>query len=750
MKARLFLVALACAAVVSTLPGRAALADDGFDIARDFHIASETYYQVDVDRPELDVRLEATVQAAGRGDLETIYLWAMPGATGINVSRDGVPLEFEQAAAEGDMPSIVEVTLDQPLRGRLVADIVMTYTVGAHESEISTIRPGVVETMFVSQGPGSFVLIDLPIEGDNAVDPGCVMAADQPAAVTSAGYERWVCGEVVTAAVFTTDASVQERCARMDDRCRQRTHPLPLAASAQSVTDASLITHLRGTVELSERSVPLTLRYFSFDREWAERQFEVAQRALPLLEEVFGFPYPHEEVVLRQSNFVLFAGFGGIAFTEQGEMLIAAMDHGAEHITIHELAHQWAGPVYLEGPWLWEGLAEYATHRVGEQLGVEELHLEWESKPYDDPLATWFSGSEVTDREYWYGKSGAFWEVYADAVGGHEAMTSVLGRMNEDLAALPFDGRWFMDAGEEVSGTNLDELFLDWVWRPVTAQPILAERRAAHNLVDELRAEAAAHGFTGVPLDIVNSLREWSFGAIENQVDRARDLLADHVALVHQIEAAGLKPPGTIIEAWPMTTTAGIAGLIAEQRQAVNALVETGERLAGADPDSPAHGLYRDARIAYNAGDVAEAHRLANAAAETAYTATASERMLMIAAAEQERFSDSFFERIGLIGHAPDERLDQARQAFRAGEHAEALRLARSAFDSWNGAQSRGLQRLAALAAIMSGLAFGAWWLLTRLDRAPEEVQKAQEGHYLEHDPNKPRRRSWRDYENTP
>ena len=47
-----------------------------------------------------------------------------------------------------------------------------------------------------------------------------------------------------------------------------------------------------------------------------------------------------------------------------------------------------------------------------------------------------------------------------------------------------------MDQGEWVSGKNLDALFLDWVFNPVTSKALLAERRVAHDQVRELQARA--------------------------------------------------------------------------------------------------------------------------------------------------------------------------------------------------------------------------------------------------------------------
>lgn len=713
-------------------------------------MASETYYSLDVPNGAMTVRVEAEVQPAG-AQLTAVELWAMPGAREVKVTRNGSDLPIEIDAAFSDIPALVTATLDQPLKGKLTAKLVMTYSVPPGETLLTDLKAGAIETMLVSQGLGSFVFVDIPVDAENVLDPGCVFAKSQPGDVKDAGNERWVCGDVLGAAFGGNDDSVRARCAALDDRCRQRSLDLPFSAFVQSTTDSTLLLNLDADVALAGAMVPLRLRYFRSSSEWANQQFSVAQQALPKLEALFGHPYPHQEVLLRESNYLLFGGARGVAFTESGEMLLAVGTGVESHTTIHELAHQWAG-LALGEPWIWEGLAEYARRTIGPELGLTPYLREWKSLGYTDPLSTMYNGSAVFDSDYWYGRSGDFWFAFESAVGGRENMTTVLGRIDDDPARHPLDGRWFIDAGEDVSGANLDQLFLDWVWAHDYARPLLGERRAAYDLLNAFKVEAAELGLVGVPMDIQANLDEWSFSPVAGQVDRARDVLESYRALLVATDAAGLTRTTDVAEAWGTSNIASLYSLVAKHSETVNLVVRAGAGLDGLDEDHPAFVELQKARIAYNDGELEIASQHATAALAEVYNVDASARMIEIAAEEEAGFTPDFFKTIGLFLSDPSGDLETAKAAYAEGDYATALAQSRSAYEAWNGARPRGLQRLALLAGVMGGLSLLVWWVLTRMDRGGKGGRTDRVGHRLEREATTGKRAaaSWRDWENTP
>ena len=715
----------------------------------DQNTASESYYHLRVEDGEIDVRVDMLAQPAS-GALDEVWVWLMPGAKEITVTQGDTTLEYEYEGVEDGL-GVMSVALPATLKGKLTAEFELRYVVGTQDIPEFSIKPGAIESLFVSQGAGSFVLIDVPQHGENVVDSGCILGASQPGSVKEEGYERWVCGEPIVAALSADNPDVLERCAKMSDSCRQRVLDFPISAWAQSVTDPSLQGRLKTTIELGRGPVELELKYFKSDAAWAQKQFDVSLAALPKLEGLFGWEYPWEIALLRQSNQIEFVGAAGVAFPTEGEMLIAAntgFDFD-EEVTVHELAHQWAG-YNLEQKWVWEGLAEYATTVLAPELGFTMYDRAWDSYGYDDPLATWYNGSSVTNPDYWYGKAGAFWFAFETEIGGRDNMKAVLSMMDDDPAALPLDDRWFMDRGEEVSGANLDALFLEWVWVPDYAQRQLADRRAAHDLVKSLKERALAAGLVGVPTDIQNSLDAWSFSSVDDRVKRTDKVITEYLDVLSKQAAAGLTPSSAVPDAWSESSITRIEQLIDQQRSVIDSILGAARTVADEPEDSPAWKNLADAKAAYAEGDFGEASRLASEAGAVVYNEVASIRMIAVAEATGEAFEENFFKRIGMFWENPEGDLAAAKAASEAGDDETALRLAKAAYGSWNGAQTRGFQRLAMLAGLMSAITFGGWWLLGRFGGGEKDeinIQRARDA--AAGVPATETRRNWRDWENS-
>ncbi len=717
-----------------------------------FNQFSNSYFTFDVPNGTLTAKVELTVQNAQQKDLTVFHLWAMPKATGIVVMRGDTVLENKPTAlldADG-LPTFVEVKLDRPLKNRARTDIVMTYSVPSQKSELVKMAPGDMELMLTSQGKGSFVYVDVPSEAENYFDPGCLFASSQPEAVKKAGNERWICGDTALIALATEDKETQKRCASGDDKCRQRlTNSTPFAAFAQSISDKSSLSTITGEVQMPGKTITLTLRHFKADQKWAEKQFAVAQAAMPKLEALFGFPYPHDKAQLRQSNFIELVGAAGLAFPNEGDMLIAPYDgEFATELTVHELAHQWAGR-NLETSWLWEGLAEWAVHRLAPELGFKPEDRVWKRFGYTDPLATWWAGSTVTNPNYWYGKAGEFWSVYEAAVGGPAVMLDITSRMDDDESRWPLDGRWFMDMGEATGGNNLDALFMEWVFDPVHSAAIVKERRAARDLTFALALRAELLGFPGVPADISHNLSEWSFANVPALIDKGNKALDDYVSLMTESSAAGLQQTSKVGEVWASTPVSITIETIEDQRQAVRAIVHSAERLQTQPEGSVPLQRLAKAREAYNALDYDEAEKLATSALTAVFNGNTAVKLIAAAHEKKDAFSPNYLETIGMLFENPEKDLADAEAALAAGEPEVALKKSKAAYDTWQGAQSRGLMRLAIVAGLMAAMSGGAFWLLKRIDGPRTGTAPARgsvSGHNLG---TSDERGTWRDWENT-
>jgi hypothetical protein len=704
-----------------------------------YYMASDSYYALDVPNGSMAVLVQATVQDAdGRGELGEVYFFAMPGAKNVVAKRDGVELTtaVEGTGLAGN-PLLITVTLDKPIKQKLTADLVLTYDVPPQSSQYVKIEPGAIESMFVSQGHGSFVLIDVPSDAENYIEPGCLVAADQPAEVSGAGKTRYVCGETLGIAIGTEDADLQARCARMDDACRQSWSDSPFWGFAQSITDPAKQLKLEETIELAAGPRTLTLLYFRSDRAWAEAQFAVAKAALPLLEANFGYPYPHDRILLRESTLLLEVALG-IAFTAQGEMLITntgeagrAIGLDDREVTVHELAHQWAG-LQLDHPWLWEGLAEWGMHSVAGQLGIPLYNRGWDQKGYTDPLATWYVTSPISDPDYWYGKAGAFWQAFESAVGGRANMTATLARMQGHGADDRLDGRWFQDRGEEVSNANLDELFLTWVYVRETATPLLAERRAAHDIVRPLKERAATMLLTGVPKDIQQNLDEWAFDPIAAQVAEANRILDEYAALLARAAQDGGVGVG-IGERWNTLTMAEVRGVVDQMRQALDAMDEAAQHLTESVDDPAGREQLERAREYFLQGDFAEAKRLAAGATSISFNKDAAAKLLAIAKERDAAFKPNFLQKIGLFSADPSGHVVAAEEAYEAGDYEKSLDELTTALNQWSDAQEKGLLRLSLLVGGMGAVAVAGWLLVRRLDKKRKRPVRLErgEGHVL-------------------
>lgn len=713
-----------------------------------YGVASETYYRLDTAAGSIDVRVHAEYVNLQAQDLATLPVWVMPGAQDVVVKAGDQVLEqkltpgSETAAVAG----IAEATLPKPLKKNLRVTLDTTYRMPSSVGSLMSLEPGAIETPFIGQGPGSFVFIDVPAAGDNVLDPGCLLAKDQPGDVKSAGLERWVCGDVLLIALATDDADQLNRCAGLDDRCRQRTDIRVFSAYVLSVTDESKRGTLQTPVEMPDgRSVTLILKYFKRDQAWADRQFDVAKRAFPLLEKAFGFPYPFEKVTMRQSHHIEGIGAAGVAFSGTGDVLLATDTGVDDEVTVHELAHQWAGNTQLSRPWLWEGLAEWGTRVVAPDLGISPHDWGWQKYNVNLPLTQW--GTMLGGpSDYWYGRSGAFWFAYETAIGGRANMTTVLSRIDDDPSFWRLQDRWFLDQGELVSGFNLDQLFLDWVFNPETAKPLLETRRAATQQVTDLITRSRALGLEGIPSDIYANLLAWTFESIPAQVAKGNEVLDAYEAVLKLSAEAGLGTPGKVALSWGTTTLANTRVVIEDQRQAAAAITDAAGRLASEAEDSPARLRLAGARDKFNAGDFTGAKSDAAGAVTDVYNFEAAGKMIELARKKQESFEAGFFARVGMLFTDPAGDLARAEAAYAAGDGGKALELSTAAFETWDDAGKRGIQRLAMLTGVMCALSFLVWYLLQRMDRAPAAKRPGQ-GHYIDMSDE---RRSWRDWENTP
>jgi hypothetical protein len=257
-------------------------------------------------------------------------------------------------------------------------------------------------------------------------------------------------------------------------------------------------------------------------------------------------------------------------------------------------------------------------------------------------------------------------------------------------------------------------------------------------------------GLVGLPAELQQALDGWTFSQVSALVKTANDLLTNYEKVRDGGAAAGLTDPGTFAKVWGKDTLAAGARAVESQKQALNALKRAAEQLDQQAPDERAEQKLTQAAEAFGKGQFAEAASLASKAATSVVNVDTATKMIAVAREKQASFKEDFFSRIGLMFKDPSGDLAKAQVAFDNGDAETALKLSRSAYDSWNGAKSSGIKRLAVLAALMCGLSFGVYWLLKRLDRGRKAppLWSGASGHVLA--PPEDRRGGWRNWENRP
>ncbi|MBA2631700.1 MAG: hypothetical protein H0U86_01655 [Chloroflexi bacterium] len=433
----------------------------------------------------------------------------------------------------------------------------------------------------------------------------------------------------------------------------------PIADPAQwlalvTATRPAEYTAFSATVPLAGGTADLQVRSFVDDTAWGERTLDLVQRALPMLEEAIGLPYPQVGALVLTESVATDAS--GFAESEAaGTEILVAFDQ-PPFTALHQVAHVWLSSELVESRWIREGMASDAAARVAARLEVEP--------PYDPateaaareaaafPLDAWQASADPAAEAFGHAASWAFVsELRAEA--GDDALRTVLGRVAASLGPYaapeidppdadgtapqaPLTTRALLDHLESVSGAQLAARFGERVLVPADVA-MLEERAAARTAFGELVAVAA--GWDS-PDPARAAMTDWRFDDAIPMIADALGWLEARDALLDEMEAAGLSAPDRLQQA------------------------------------------YRSFGGGVEAYDELEAQR----AVVRAYGATAAEI----------NAEHSFLERIGLIGGPdPAQRLQMANGRFTGGDLRGAVEAISEAQRILASAETGGLIRLA-------------------------------------------------------
>lgn len=275
----------------------------------------------------------------------------------------------------------------------------------------------------------------------------------------------------------------------------------------------------------------------SGEEEWGQYVFNVTVEALPILEDLAGFSYPHTyDVRVYPKSEEEVQRYGAQNLQSKGIWInrdVFTPEYmkkwGFADEVIHETAHYWSDDLIYGKPWLKEGFSELYTYLTLKEMGRENDALKtkngWSHTfsvciAYNHPLDKFEyqdSGPSNERTDLAYSKSALFcYELY-ERYG-----LEPLQKINRHLYAegLRADSFTYLRLLEEYTGEDQKALFKKWVF-PATID--LEAWGEAEDMIHELE------GLVEESLSRIEE--EWGF-------DRVMDFIAFRVDVGNQIVTA--------------------------------------------------------------------------------------------------------------------------------------------------------------------------------------------------------------------
>jgi hypothetical protein len=224
-------------------------------------------------------------------------------------------------------------------------------------------------------------------------------------------------------------------------------------------------------VLLGGRNVNISVEYRKGNDEWAQEVLDKTATYLPLLEDVWGIPFPgNSDLIIRESSVAEIKGYDGFNY---GNGTISLLHSAEDRVLIHELSHSWTHACNFEQLWMHEGYANLYTFLVLQQTNPEqalamksELEEDYDKKghQFEQALDGWsipdeYNTSSSETIGYGYSKSFVFVSDIYKKVGFEKMQTA----NRKLLAAGNVDTPDHISIIESVSGKDFDQMYSNFV-----------------------------------------------------------------------------------------------------------------------------------------------------------------------------------------------------------------------------------------------------------------------------------------------
>ena len=478
-----------------------------------------------------------------------ILLGVHDAATNVSARDAEGELGVEVAVNENGVNVATIALRNGGVRFEETVELELRYTLADGADPQLRVRPSVIVFPAWGFGTASQVSVDIP-----------------------AGYEVRVDGDALT------DAGDRLESGEIAD-------PSQWLALVTATRPAEFVT-FDATVPLSGGTADLQVRSFADDEAWGERTLDLVERALPMIEEEIGLPYPRVGILtLTESVATDASGFA--ESSGAGTEILVAFDQ-PPFTALHQVAHVWLSSELIESRWIREGLASDVAGRVAALVEVEAPYdpmAETAARQADAvPLDTWAASADPAAESFGHAASWAF-VAELRATVGDDALREVLARVSGSIdpyaaadidppaengtpPQAPLTSRTFLDHLEAVTDADLAPRFGERVLTEADVA-LLEPRAEARAAFAELAA--AANGW-GAPDPVRAAMGEWRFDDARPLIADALAWLADRDALLVEMEEAGLSAPDRLLQAY---RSFGGGAEAHDELEAQRAVVET-------------------------------------------------------------------------------------------------------------------------------------------------------------------------------